>query len=60
MTCPTCRRTDVPGTCGSTLGELCKCCGLVIIATADEQEVNTDEDTNQEGREGPDSNNSSS
>lgn len=56
MACPTCRRTDVPDTCGAQLGETCQCCGMIVIATAENQRQE-DEDRDNEEQEQSDSNN---
>lgn len=32
MTCPTCRREEMPPTCGSHEGKPCVCCGMIIVA----------------------------
>ena len=55
MACPTCKREDVQDTCGSRLGEECKCCGLTIIATADDG-GDSHEDHYHEGSEREDRN----
>lgn len=38
MTCPTCRRTDMPNDCGSYDGQACLCCGMIIVAQAEDEE----------------------
>lgn len=57
MACPTCNREDVPETCGSKLGQECRCCGMTIIAVAESSEV-IDEDNHNQGQEGSDSDSS--
>jgi hypothetical protein len=40
MTCPTCNDVSREETCGCEGGGECPCCGIVIIAEADELDYN--------------------
>jgi hypothetical protein len=51
MTCPTCRSDSKADTCGCYDGKACKCCGMLIIATAETTEQ-SEEVFDNEGQQG--------
>lgn len=44
MTCPTCRREEMPETCGSHDGKACHCCGMIIVAEHQPEPEITEQD----------------
>lgn len=47
MTCPTCRRPDMDDSCGPKNNRPCECCGMVLIASVENDE-SSDEDSRQQ------------
>jgi predicted RNA-binding Zn-ribbon protein involved in translation (DUF1610 family) len=43
MGCQTCRRSDMPESCGPVGNDPCPCCGMVIIARSAEETAKLEE-----------------